>query len=293
MDLINGVKISEEIKQEIFEQVIEFKNTYNRSPGLSVILVGTDPASSVYVRTKEREANKLGMISNVIKLNSNVTEEELINQIYILNNDHNVHGILVQLPLPDHINENIITEAINPLKDVDGLNPFNIGLLASGYPRFIPATPSGIQQILLRSGYNIQGEHVVVLGRSNIVGKPLSNLLSMKSLGGNATVTLCHSRTNNIIDICRSADILVAAIGIPNYVTSHMVSEKVIAIDVGINRVNDSKSKKGYKLVGDIDFEDVANKISAITPVPGGVGPMTIAMLLENTLKAALMQAKN
>ena len=293
MDLINGVKISEEIKQEIFEQVIEFKNTYNRSPGLSVILVGNDPASSVYVRTKEREANKLGMISNVIKLNSNVTEEELINQIYILNNDHNVHGILVQLPLPDHINENIITEAINPLKDVDGLNPFNIGLLTSGYPRFIPATPSGIQQILLRSGYNIQGEHVVVLGRSNIVGKPLSNLLSMKSLGGNATVTLCHSRTNNIVDICRSADILVAAIGIPNYVTSHMVSKKVVAIDVGINRVNDSNSKKGYKLVGDIDFEDVANKISAITPVPGGVGPMTIAMLLENTLKAALIQAKN
>ena len=293
MDLINGIKISEEIKQEIFEQVREFKNIYDRSPGLSVILVGDDPASLVYVRTKEREANKLGMISNVIKLNSNVTEAELINQIYILNKDHNVHGILVQLPLPNHINENIINEAIDPLKDVDGLNPFNIGLLASGYPRFIPATPSGIQQILLRSGYNIEGQHVVVLGRSNIVGKPLSNLLSMKSLGGNATVTLCHSRTNNIVDICRSADILVAAIGIPNYVTSNMVSKKVIAIDVGINRVSDSKSKKGYKLVGDIDFEDVSNKISAITPVPGGVGPMTIAMLLENTLKAALIHTKN
>jgi len=293
MNIINGILISEKIKQEVFIQVLELKKTYGISPSLSVILVGNDPASSIYVRTKEREANKLGMHSKLIKLYSDATEEEIINQVHMLNADSSVHGILIQLPLPAHINEQHITEAINPLKDVDGLNPFNMGLLASGNPRFVPATPLGIQQMILRSGYDLKGKHVVVLGRSNIVGRPISNLLSNKSDGGNATVTLCHSYTNNIDEICKSADILIAAIGIPNYVKSHMITNRTIAIDVGINRVDDINAKKGYKLVGDIDYNNVFNKVAAITPVPGGVGPMTIAMLLENTLKATLLHVEN
>ncbi len=292
MKLISGTDISKVIKQELFDRVTEFKDNYHFAPSLSVILVGEDPASSVYVRTKQREAEKIGMLSTIIRLNSNITQDELIKHIYRLNNDSDTHGILVQLPLPGHINETSITESIDPLKDVDGLSPTNIGLLASGVPRFIPATPLGIQQLLLRSGYEIQGKHVVILGRSNIVGKPLSNLLSIKSASGNATVTLCHSYSNDIETICRSADILVAAIGIPNYVKSHMISKDTIAIDVGINRVESINEKKGYQLVGDIDFEDVSNKVLAITPVPGGIGPMTIAMLLENTLKAAFLHAE-
>ena len=198
MKLISGTDISKVIKQELFDRVTEFKNNYHFAPSLSVILVGEDPASSVYVRTKQREAEKIGMLSTIIRLNSNITQDELIKHIDRLNNDSDTHGILVQLPLPSHIDETSITESIDPLKDVDGLSPTNIGLLASGVPRFIPATPLGIQQLLLRSGYEIQGKHVVILGRSNIVGKPLSNLLSIKSASGNATVTLCHSYSNDI-----------------------------------------------------------------------------------------------
>ena len=292
MNLINGTDISRAIKQELKNDVLEFKVKNHFTPGLSVILVGDDPASLVYVRTKQREAEKLGMNSNVIRLKMDVTEEELINHIQQLNDDPDVHGILVQLPLPDHISESRVTESIDSFKDVDGLSPTNIGLLASGVPRFIPATPLGIQRMILRAGYEIQGKHVVILGRSNIVGKPLANLLTMKSSRANATVTICHSYTNNIEAVCRSADILVAAIGIPNYVKPNMVSKGAIAIDVGINRVDETTLEKGYKLVGDIDFENVRNKVLAITPVPGGVGPMTIAMLLENTLKAALLHAE-
>jgi len=210
-----------------------------------------------------------------------------------LNEDNRFHGILVQLPLPDHINETLTIEAISPSKDVDGIHPFNLGKLMQGTPNFIPGTPSGIQQILLRNGYDPSGKHVVVCGRSNIVGKPLATLLSQRNEGCNATVTVCHTKTNNLSELTTQADILVAAIGQPKAITSEMIKPGCIIIDVGINRVEDSSRKSGYRLVGDVDFEDVFSLAGAITPVPGGVGPMTIAMLLVNTVKAATMLAKS
>ena len=258
-----------------------------RSPGLSVVLVGDDPASAIYVRNKQRGADEVGILGETISMPKSATENEVIRVVNELNSDPNCDGILVQLPLPEHIDEGRVTLSIDPLKDVDGLHPFNSGLLAAGEPRFVPATPGGIVQILVRTGNDPMGRHVVVLGRSNIVGRPLSNLLSLKGKGGNATVTVCHSQTKNIEELCRSAEILIAAIGIPEYVTSDMVSDGVVAIDVGINRVSAPDRKRGYKLVGDIDFLSVSQKASAITPVPGGGGPMTIAMLLSNTLLAA------
>jgi methylenetetrahydrofolate dehydrogenase (NADP+)/methenyltetrahydrofolate cyclohydrolase len=257
-------------------------------PSLSVILVGDDAASKVYVRNKKRSAIKVGMESHIINFPTFVTSEEVLQQIRILNRDDNCDGILIQMPLPAHLDENEILCTIDPQKDVDGLHPQNVGLLSMGSASFIPATPAGIKEMLLRSGNDPKGKHVVILGRSNIVGKPLSNLLSLKGNGGDATVTLCHSMTDRLKDITQSADILVAAIGIPNFVTSDLVSPGVVAIDVGVNRVEDSTRSRGYRLTGDIDFKGVLPKVSAITPVPGGVGPMTIAMLLKNTLDAAL-----
>jgi len=286
--LIDGKAISESIKLEVKMSVCRLFEECSMIPSLSVILVGDDAASSVYVRNKKSSAINLGMESQIINFPELVTREELLQQIQILNQDDNCDGILIQLPLPAHLDENEILCTIDPQKDVDGLHPQNVGLLSMGAGSLIPATPAGIREMLLRSGNDPKGKHVVILGRSNIVGKPLFNLLSQKGHGGDATVTLCHSMTNNLKDITKRADILVAAIGIPNFVTSDLVSSGVVAIDVGVNRIEDSTRSRGYRLTGDIDFEGVSRKASAITPVPGGVGPMTIAMLLKNTLKAVL-----
>ena len=285
--IIDGIGLSRQVKSEVAGSVKRLKMETGRSPGLSVVLVGDDPASAIYVRNKQRGADEVGILGETISMPKSATEYEVIRVVNELNSDPDCDGILVQLPLPEHIDEGRVTLSIDPLKDVDGLHPFNSGLLAAGEPRFIPATPGGIVQMLVRTGNDPMGRHVVVLGRSNIVGRPLSNLLSLKGKGGDATVTVCHSQTKNIEELCRSAEILIAAIGIPEYVTSDMVSEGVVAIDVGINRVSAPDRKRGYKLVGDIDFLSVSQKASAITPVPGGVGPMTIAMLLSNTLLAA------
>jgi methylenetetrahydrofolate dehydrogenase (NADP+)/methenyltetrahydrofolate cyclohydrolase len=285
--IIDGNYLSGQVKSEIIDSVKRLKTETGRSPGLSVVLVGDDPASAIYVRNKQRGADEVGILGKTILMPHSSTENEVIRVVNELNNDSTCDGILVQLPLPDHIDEGRVTITIDPLKDVDGLHPFNAGLLAAGKPRFVPATPGGIVQMLLRTGNDPSGKHVVILGRSNIVGRPISNLLSMKGQGGDATVTVCHSRTKNIEELCRSAEILIAAIGIPEYVTSDMVSDGVVAVDVGINRVGAPNRKRGYRLVGDIDFLGVSQKASAITPVPGGVGPMTIAMLLSNTLLAA------
>ena len=285
--IIDGNCLSGQIKSEIIDSVKRLKMETGRSPGLSVVLVGDDPASAIYVRNKQRGADEVGILGKTILMSHSSTENEVIRVVNELNSDSTCDGILVQLPLPHHIDEGRVTLSIDPLKDVDGLHPFNAGLLAAGKPRFVPATPGGIVQMLLRTGNDPSGKHVVILGRSNIVGRPISNLLSMKGQGGDATVTVCHSRTKNIEELCRSAEILIAAIGIPEYVTSNMVSDGVVAVDVGINRVGAPNRKRGYRLVGDIDFLGVSQKASAITPVPGGVGPMTIAMLLSNTLLAA------
>ena len=285
--LIDGKRIAGQIQEEVSLGVLEMKQKHDIKPGLAVILVGYDPASAVYVRNKEREANAVGMYGKTFNLPNNTSEEDLLSLVHRLNRDPQFHGVLVQMPLPQEIDENRIISAIDPLKDVDGLHPYNVGLLASGNPRFIPATPAGIEQMLLRTDNNPSGKHVVVLGRSNIVGKPVANLLSLKRSGGNATVTLCHSSTYNLRDITQEADILIAAIGRPHYVTEEMIRDEVVVIDVGINRVENLKRRSGYELIGDVDFQRVSKKASAITPVPGGVGPMTIAMLLSNTLKAA------
>ena len=289
--IIDGKLISTQILEEVKLGVVDLENSSGLVPGLSVILVGEDPASKVYVGSKERKAGEVGMKGQTINLSSESSERDLIQVIEALNEDDSCHGILVQLPLPNHIDENRIISCINPLKDVDGLHPYNVGLLASGSPRFVPATPGGIKEMMIRSDITLRGKHVVVIGRSNIVGRPVSNLLSLKGEGGDATVTICHSQTRNLIEICQSADVIIAAIGIPNYITGGMVSEGVVAIDVGINRIEDSQRRRGYKLVGDIEFDTVAEKSIAITPVPGGVGPMTIAMLLSNTLLAAKLSS--
>lgn len=286
--LINGKAISDSIKHEVKVSVHKLFKECSIKPSLSVILVGDDSASKIYVRNKKSSAIDVGMESQIINFPELVTREEVLQQIRVLNEDDSCDGILIQLPLPAHLDENEILCTIDPQKDVDGLHPQNVGLLSMGAASFIPATPAGIKEMLLRSGNDPKGKHVVILGRSNIVGKPLANLLSQKGHGGDATVTLCHSMTNNLKDITQSADILVAAIGIPNFVTSDLVSPGVVAIDVGVNRIEDSTRSRGYRLTGDIDFEGVSRKASAITPVPGGVGPMTIAMLLKNTLEAVL-----
>tara|TARA_Y100000588_G_scaffold15168_2_gene16260 strand:+ start:1629 stop:2549 length:921 start_codon:yes stop_codon:yes gene_type:complete len=285
--VIDGKGIAQEIREEVSVAVLEMKNKHVMKPGLAVILVGDDPASAVYVRNKERSAIEVGMKSKTFRLAAEVSEDEVIKLVKELNLNDEFHGILVQLPLPDHIDENRVIENISSVKDVDGLHPINAGLLAAGNPRFVPATPAGIKEMLLRTGNDPSGKHVVVLGRSNIVGRPVSNLLSMKADGGNATVTVCHSRSLNLDSFTKSADIIIAALGIPNYLSANMVSDGVVIVDVGINRVEAPERKRGYRLVGDVNFEEVLPKSSAITPVPGGVGPLTIAVLLSNTVEAA------
>jgi methylenetetrahydrofolate dehydrogenase (NADP+)/methenyltetrahydrofolate cyclohydrolase len=257
------------------------------TPGLVAVLVGEDPASAVYVRNKRRACDEAGMFSETLELSASTTQDELLGIVDGLNKDSRFHGILVQLPLPSQIDERAIIMAIAPDKDVDGLHPVNGGRLLEGAPRFLPATPAGVQQMLMRSGNNPAGKHVVIVGRSNIVGKPLAVLLMQKADGANATVTVCHTGTKDIGAITRQADIVVAAVGRPYTLTADMVRDGAVVIDVGMNRVDDSTKKSGYRLVGDVDFEAVSEKASAISPVPGGVGPMTIAMLLTNTLRAA------
>ncbi len=266
--------------------VAEMQQKHGLTPGLAAVLVGDDPASAIYVRNKRRACDEVGMVSNTILLPADSTNEQVLAQVQALNNDPRFHGILVQLPLPVQVDERLIMESLDPSKDVDGLHPFNVGKLVQGRADFVPGTPAGIQQILLRSGHDPAGANVVVCGRSDIVGKPMAILLMQRADGANATVTICHTRTKNMADITRQADILVSAIGSPNVITADMVKEGAVVIDVGINRVDDDSRKSGYRLVGDVNFEAVSEKASAITPVPGGVGPMTIAMLLVNTLTA-------
>ena len=279
--------MASEIRTEVAEGVRQMDAEHSATPGLAVVLVGDDPASAVYVRNKDRAATEAGMTAHVHRPTAGVTQQELLALVETLNADACIHGIIVQLPLPPHLNAEAILESIRPDKDVDGLHPVNLGRLVAGRPRFVPATPLGIQQMLLRSGFDPEGKHAVVCGRSDIVGKPIANLLMQRRPGSNATVTVCHTRTRDLAEITRQADILVAAIGRPLFITAEMVKEGVVVIDVGINRVDAPERKRGYRLVGDVDYGPVSEKASAITPVPGGVGPMTTAMLLSNTLTAA------
>lgn len=284
--IINGKEIAENIRAELREEIAKLREQ-GVVPGLAVILVGENPASKVYVRNKEKACAEMEIRSKTYRLPEETTEEELMELIDKLNKDSSVHGILVQLPLPKHIDEEKILLAIDPEKDVDGFHPYNVGRLVIGKPKFLPCTPAGIQEMLIRSGNNPEGKHVVVVGRSNIVGKPVANILFQKKPGANATVTVCHTRTKDLPSITRQADILIAAMGVPEFIKADMVKEGVVVIDVGVNRVEDPTSKKGYKLVGDVDFEAVKEKAKAISPVPGGVGPMTITMLMKNTVQAA------
>ena len=285
--VINGVELAAEIRLQILDKVKILKKTTGIIPGLSVILVGNDPASNVYVKSKQKAAIEIGMNAVDYLLPETVKDSDVIQLIKNLNSDESVHGILVQLPLPENLSKTKIIDSIDPNKDVDGLHTLNMGKLMTGRQIFPPATPYGIQKILLSAGVSVSSKHVVVLGRSEIVGKPISLLMSQKGVMGDATVTVCHSKTRNIESITNQADVLIAAIGMPNFVTGSMVKDGVVVIDVGINRVVDAQNRRGYKLVGDVFFEEVSKKASVITPVPGGVGPMTIAMLLENTFKSA------
>lgn len=269
---------------ESFNDRIKVLSTKGVVPGLCVVLVGEDPASQIYVRTKSKKLKSLGLISETIRLDADVTEQKLLSIIEDLNANSKFHGILVQMPLPEHINSQNVINSINPAKDVDGFHPENVGWLSIGKPRFIPCTPKGIMRIFSHYNIDLTGKDIVVIGRSNIVGRPMSILVS--SNNANGTCTICHSRTKNINDYSRNADIIISAIGVPNFLTSEMIKEDSIIIDVGINRI-DSDNEKGYKIVGDADYDSVFDKVSKITPVPGGVGPMTIAMLVENTIEAA------
>jgi methylenetetrahydrofolate dehydrogenase (NADP+)/methenyltetrahydrofolate cyclohydrolase len=289
--ILSGRDLADKMKQEYKKEIEQMKQQHNVVPGLAVVLIGDNPASLSYVKLKEKACAEVGIVSHDHKFNTDYKEEELLKLIDDLNNNNNIHGILVQLPLPDHINEEKVLYAIDPGKDVDGFHPVNVGKMMIGGSCFLPCTPHGIQQLLVRNDIEIQGKHVVIIGRSNIVGKPLAMILIQKKPGANATVTLCHTRTKNIREITRTADILVAAVGRPHTVTKDMVKQGAVVIDVGVNRVEDKTRKRGYRLVGDVDFEEVSEKASAITPVPGGVGPMTISMLLHNTIQAAKKHA--
>ena len=269
---------------ESLDDRIKVLTTKGVVPGLCVVIVGEDPASQIYIRKKSKKLKSLGLVSETIRLDADVTEQELLLIIEDLNANPKFHGILVQLPLPKHINSQNVINSINPAKDVDGFHPENVGWLSIGKPRFIPCTPKGIMRIFSHYNIDLTGKDIVVIGRSNIVGRPMSILVS--SNNANGTCTICHSRTKNINDYSRSADVIISAIGAPNFLTSEMIKEDSIIIDVGINRII-SDSEKGYKIVGDVNYDSVFDKVSKITPVPGGVGPMTIAMLVENTIEAA------
>ncbi len=285
--ILDGTATSKEIRGEVAQGVEEIRSKHGVTPGLAAVLVGDDPASAIYVRNKGRACEEVGIFSEIFHLPESVSEDELLALIDRLNGDTRFHGILVQLPLPEQIDEGKALMAVAPEKDVDAIHPVNVGKVSQSNSDFVPCTPGGAQQLLLRNGYDPGGKHVVICGRSNIVGKPLAMLLMQKRPGANATVTVCHTGTADLGEMARQGDILVAAMGRPMAITADMVKEGAIVVDVGINRVPDSTRKSGYRLVGDVDFKAVSEKVEAITPVPGGVGPMTIAMLLVNTLTAA------
>lgn len=286
MIVLDGKKTSADIKEEIAAEVTKIIKQNKRPPHLAAVLVGEDGASMTYVKNKVRACEKVGFESTLIRLKDSTTEEELLQQVHALNADDSIDGFIVQLPLPSQINEEKILLAVDPKKDVDGFHPTNFGRMALEMDSFISATPFGIMQLIERYEIETSGKNVLVVGRSNIVGRPMSILLSQKKPFANATVTLAHSRTKNLKELSLQSDIIVVALGIPNFLKADMVSEGTVVIDVGITRVDDPSSAKGYKLVGDVDYDQVAPKSSHITPVPGGVGPMTIAMLLQNTLLA-------
>lgn len=285
--IIDGKRIAEEIKEEVSAAVRDMQSRFGIVPGLAAVLVGDNPASHVYVNMKRKACDKAGMFSQTVKLDANVTRENLHATIDRLNADPRIHGILVQIPIPEHLDEFDAVKQIRPEKDVDGLHPENIARLAHGRDGFIPCTPYGVQELLVRSEVQIAGARAVIVGRSNLVGKPMAQLLLQKGTRGDATVCVCHSRTKDLAAVCREADILIVAMGRPSFITADMVKPGAVVIDVGINRVEDPTHPKGYRLVGDVDFEKVKAVAGLITPVPGGVGPMTIAMLLRNTLTAA------
>jgi len=284
--VLDGVPIADAIRAEVAARVAEHRQK-GRQPGLAVVIVGENPASMVYVRAKGKACEEAGMHSETIRLPSETTEADLLATVDRLNSDPRIHGFLVQLPLPKHINAERVLNRINPLKDVDGFHPTNVGKVSIGDPTGLkPATPYGVQEMLLRSGIDPKGANAVIVGRSNIVGKPMASLLIQPGRGGDATVTICHSKSRDLPAVCRAADLLIVAIGKPEFVTADMVRAGAVVIDVGINRVDDATQPKGYRIVGDVAYQPVAEVASAITPVPGGVGRMTIAMLLKNTLQA-------
>ena len=284
MIILDGRKTSNDIKEEIAVQVQSIVSSKGKVPHLSAILVGNNGASETYIAAKVKACQKVGFKSTLIRLDESVSEEELLNEVEKINKNSDIDGLIVQLPLPKHIDEMKVTEAIDPKKDVDGFHPSNIGRMALNIPTFLPATPSGILELLKRYSVETSGKHCVVIGRSHIVGSPMSILMARNNNPGNCTVTLTHSRTTNLKEITKTADILIVALGKAEFITSDMIKEGVCIIDVGITRVKSNKTKSGWKLLGDVNFEDVKDKCSFITPVPGGVGPMTIAMLLQNTL---------
>jgi len=292
MILLDGKKTSADIKEEIALEVTELKDKGHKTPHLAAIIVGNDGASITYVNAKVKACERVGFESTLIRLPEDISEEDLLNEIAVLNVDNDIDGFIVQLPLPKHIDEQKVIMAVHPDKDVDGFHPTNVGKMALNLPTFISATPFGILELLERYNVETSGKHVVVLGRSHIVGSPMSILLSQKRKVGNATVTMCHSRTKNLKEITLQADIIIAAIGIPEFVKADMVKDNVTVIDVGITRIADSSKKRGFRLIGDVAFDEVAEKSEFITPVPGGVGPMTIAMLLKNTLLACKRKIK-
>lgn len=287
MQLLDGKKLAQEIKLEMAEEVRQLKMSGKKTPHLAAVLVGDDGASQTYVNSKVKSCQEVGFKSTLIQLKKDITENELITQINLLNNDDSVDGFIVQLPLPKHINEEKILLSIAPEKDVDGFHPMNVGRMTLNLPAYIPATPKGILEILKRYQISTEGKHCVVIGRSNIVGLPMSILMARKQQPGNCTVTLCHSKTSNLKEETLRADIIIAALGKPEFLTADMVKEGAVVIDVGITRIEDTSKKSGYRLLGDVAFQDVSKKCSYITPVPGGVGLMTVVSLLQNTLSAA------
>lgn len=286
MELIDGKVTSEQIKKEIAQEVAKLIDAGERAPHMVAVLVGNDGASETYVASKEKTCQQVGISSSVYRLPENTTEKELLDIIHFLNNDEETDGFIVQLPLPKHLNVEKVIDAIDPSKDIDGFHPMNIGKMLLNQDSFLPATPFGIMELLKRSGVETVGKNCVIIGRSNIVGSPMNVLMSRNNNHANATVTMCHSKTKNMKEIAKQADILIVAMGKPNFVTEDMVKDGAVVVDVGIHRVVDESKKAGFRLVGDVDFEHVAPKCSAITPVPGGVGPMTIAGLLINTMNA-------
>ena len=285
MIILDGKKTTSDIKDEIASEVKSITLNGDRPPHLAALIVGNDGASLTYVGSKVKACEKVGFDSTLLSLPESISEQELLNKVYELNNDDKIDGYIVQLPLPKHINTQKVLMAVDPKKDVDGFHPTNFGKMALKLPTFISATPNGIMELLKRYKVSTEGKHTVVIGRSDIVGKPISILMGLKTNPGNSTVTLAHSRTKNIEDLIKQSDIVISALGVPNFIKDYMIKDGAIIIDVGITRVPDD-SVKGYKIVGDVDFENVSKKSSFITPVPGGVGPMTIAMLLTNTLQA-------